>query len=58
MKSRDFEMSGPAKASLGEEVLVNKAGVYVAPLRNYTFSFFITIFMFLHEDYLFFIIIS
>ena len=40
-KSRDLDMSGPAKTSPGGQVLVSKAGFCFYFFRNYTFTSFI-----------------
>ena len=43
-ESRDLDMSGPANASPGGQVLVSKAG-FCFFLRNYSFPLFINKFM-------------
>ena len=51
-KSRDLDMSGPAKTSPGGQVLVSKAGFCFYFFRNYTCSFFISKFiMFFWKSY-------
>ena len=52
-KSRDLDMSGPAKTSPGGQVLVSKAGFCFYFFRNYTFPFFINKFIMFFENHMF-----
>ena len=53
-KSRDLDMSGPAKTSPGGQVLVSKAGFCFYFFRNYTFPFFISKFIMFFENHMFY----